>query len=61
MLTDPQHSITPPPELVQQWRNAAPPFGLNRETWIATQAARWGAEESSRAALERLQELENNG
>ena len=54
MLTDQQHPITPPPELVQQWRNAAPPFGLNRETWIATQAARWGADQQLNADCEWL-------
>ena len=44
MLTDQQHPLTPPPELVQQWcRNwthAHGEFGV----YLATQAARWGAD-----------------
>ena len=39
------HPITPPPELLQQWRKSAPTArdaGATREVWIATQAARWG-------------------
>ena len=47
-----EHPITPPPELVEQWReeadNQLPPY----YDYIATQAARWGADQ------ERLQELE---
>ena len=49
-----KHPITPTPELVQQWRNAARPFGLTRETWIATQAARWGADQELEACCEIL-------
>ena len=52
MTEQQQHPITPPPELVQQWRNAAPPLGLNREKWIATQAARWGADQELEACME---------
>jgi hypothetical protein len=41
-----QHPITPPPELVQQWLEDGPEYG---EFWIsqhiATQAARWGADQ----------------
>ena len=47
-----EHPITPPPEVVQQWRNAAPPLGPNREHWIATQAARWGADQELEACCE---------
>ena len=44
-MTD--HPITPPPELVEQWRDQAPEGrgSQHREMWIATQAARWGADE----------------
>ena len=52
MTEQQQHPLTPPPELVQQWRNAAPPLGLNREKWIATQAARWGADQELEACME---------
>jgi len=46
------HPITPPPELVQQWRKSAPTArdaGATREVWIATQAARWGADQELEA------------
>jgi hypothetical protein len=46
-MTNP-HPITPPPELVEQWRNQAPTArdaGATRERWIAIQAARWGADQ----------------
>ena len=45
-MTDQQHPITPPPELVQQWVSLACEYEGN-ETWIdlATQAARWGADQ----------------
>lgn len=40
-----EHPITPPPELVQQWREQAPPcFSLAREHWLITQAAQWAAD-----------------
>jgi len=51
-MTD--HPITPPPELVQQWLNAAPPLGLGREKWITTEAARWGADQELEACCEWL-------
>ena len=40
-----QHPITPPPELVREWNEAAigthfPPYGYSE--YIAIQAARWG-------------------
>ena len=48
------HPITPPPDLVQQWRNAAPALGVMRETWISTEAARWGADQELEACCEWL-------
>ena len=42
------HPITPPQEPVNQWRAQAPVArdgGAIREQWIATQAARWGADQ----------------
>ena len=51
MLTDQQHPLTPPPELVQQWLqehySALPVSGVTPSEsalYIATQAARWGAD-----------------
>ena len=48
-----EHSITPPPELVQQWATQSP-IQANDENWyyeyhIATQAARWGADQELEA------------
>ena len=42
-----QHPITPPPELVQQWREQVPRYlygGVDRDDWLVARAARWGAE-----------------
>ena len=53
-----EHPITPPPELVQQWRTQAPvarDAGATREQWIATQAARWGADQELEACCEWVQ------
>jgi Zn-dependent peptidase ImmA (M78 family) len=49
-MTNQQHPITPPPELVQQWIDA------NR-TWlrgIALEAAQWGADQELEACCEIL-------
>ena len=60
MLTD-QHPITPPPELVRElvreWNEAVigtrfPPYGYSE--YIATQAARWGADQELEACCEWL-------
>jgi hypothetical protein len=60
-----QHSITPPPELVDEWRRV-PEYtdGLRKLTmvtitvdrlqYIATQAARWGADQELDACCEWL-------
>ena len=54
------HLITPPPELVREWNEAAmgthfPPYGYSE--YIATQAARWGADQELEACL-RLVEID---
>ena len=51
-MTD--HPITPPPELVEQWRNSAPVdcVPLSYSYHIATQAARWGADQELEACYE---------
>jgi hypothetical protein len=55
-MTD-QHPITPPPELVQQWsadiyeQTASDDL---RDSYIATQAARWGADQELEACCELL-------
>lgn len=57
------NSITPPPELVQQWchkwTDAHGEFGI----YLATQASRWGADQELEACCEWLDEhlaYENN-
>ena len=57
-MTD--HPITPPDELVNQWRKRAPVArdgGATREQWIATQAARWGADQELEACLSRYRRM----
>jgi hypothetical protein len=59
-----QHPITPPPELVQQWRAAASnvPATLSTDSggrhdyidFIATRAAQWGADQELEACCEYL-------
>ena len=46
-----QHPITPPPELVQQWINEEDGLTAGH---IATQAARWGADQELEACLRHL-------
>ena len=47
-------SITPPPELVQQWYNECPEANEASLPYIATQAARWGANQELGACCEWL-------
>ena len=52
-MTD--YPITPPPELVQQWRKSGPAdAAVNNayECHIATQAAQWGADQELEACCE---------
>jgi len=57
-MTNQQHPITPPPELVQQW-SVASPIQSNDENWayelfIAHHAAQWGADQELEACCEWL-------
>jgi hypothetical protein len=56
-MTDP-NNITPPPELVQGWRNAAPtePGSIDREHWLIDKAAQWGADQELEACCKWLDE-----
>ena len=47
-----QHPITPPPEVVDKWVNQSP--YIDSEGYIATQAARWGADQELEACCEWL-------
>ena len=44
-----QHPITPSPELVRQWNEAAATAAMPDQIYIATQAARWGADQELEA------------
>ena len=57
-------SITPPPELVQQWANESP-MECSAESWayelfIAHHAAQWGADQELEACCEWLGEPEHS-
>jgi hypothetical protein len=68
-MTD--HPITPPPELVHQWANHSASVHRENGTYeqhefaIATQAARWGADQELEACVEWLGDApvvwDNNG
>jgi hypothetical protein len=71
-MTDNNHPITPPPELVDQWR-AIPEYAdiseklfsisitTNKLRDIATQAARWGADQELEACCEWIYKLMDRG
>ena len=53
-----QHPITPPPELVEQWRNGGPSYVMANNAYehhIAAQAARWGADQELEECCEWVQ------
>jgi hypothetical protein len=55
-----QHPITPPPELVQQWREQAPRCrdgGIARKDWLMTRAAQWGADQELEACCDWLSDF----
>jgi hypothetical protein len=49
-MTD-QHPITPPPELVQQWRTE----WIHNAPFVVTRAAQWGADQELEACCKWLQ------
>ena len=58
MITE--HPITPPPELVKQWAKSAECANDVYEVALATQAARWGADQELEACCEWLQDPDLN-
>ena len=50
-MTDNNHPITPPPELIQQWWDGTHGALYEFEA-VATQAARWGADQELEACCE---------
>ena len=57
-----EHPITPPPELVAQWVEYAGLVGINEHQLVhlATQAARWGADQELEACCEWLANARNH-
>lgn len=55
-MTDNNHPITPPPELVKQWQLEGQhhTYETPLSTHIATQAARWGADQELEACLDEI-------
>lgn len=47
-----EHPITPPPELVEQWYEAINNSSTSWKQELATQAARWGADQELEACCE---------
>jgi hypothetical protein len=57
-MTD--HPITPPPELVQQWREQVPRYrdgGIGREYWLMARAAQWGADQQLKLDAEQIEQI----
>jgi len=58
MTNQQQHPIIPPPELVREWRNSSRTSDMHFcLEHIATQAARWGADQELEACCEWFQEF----
>jgi len=57
-MTDQQHPITPPPELVQQWLKefygAKLQYVADASIYLATRATQWGADKELEACCETL-------
>lgn len=60
-MTNKQHPIIPPPELVKKWVSLACEYEGN-ETWIdlATQAAQWGADQELEACINYFYEYDTS-
>lgn len=58
-MTDNNHPISPPPELVQQWWDGTHGALYEFEA-VATQAARWGADQELEACCKTFEDIWNN-
>lgn len=56
-MTDNNHPITPPPELIQQWWDGTHGALYEFEA-VATQAARWGADQELEACINYFHEYD---
>jgi hypothetical protein len=59
-MTNQQHPITPPPELVEQWRHSWLPSHGEFVDYMITRAAQWGANQELEACCEWLQDPDLN-
>ena len=59
-MTDNNHPITPPPELIQQWWDGTHGALYEFEA-VVTQAARWGADQELEACCEWIYKLMDRG
>jgi hypothetical protein len=55
MTTPEQHPITPSPELVRKWHGQIPSYSVPVD-YIATQAARWGADQELEACVKWIED-----
>jgi hypothetical protein len=60
-MTDNNHPITPPPELVRQWFAISCGSSASRWKDIVTQAARWGADQELEACSQWIHGWYGNG
>ena len=62
-MTDQQHPITPPPELIRKWCAHSNKHETYDQFWchIATQAARWGGDQELEACIAWMQEMQVAG
>ena len=52
-MTDKQHPITPPPELVEQWQDESPETQIaDHIQYLVTRSAQWGADQELEACCE---------
>jgi hypothetical protein len=56
-MTNQQHPITPPPELVQQWYNAIDDSSTSWNRQLIIRAAQWGADQELEACLADIQTM----
>ena len=60
-MTDQQHPITPPPELVEHWYQKADNSSKDVVQEVADQSALWGADRRLEAVCKWLREARNHG
>ena len=54
-MTNQQHPITPPPELVEQWYDAIDNLSTSWKQQLATRAVQWGADQELEACVDLVQ------